>query len=163
MFTHRPATAEDFAIICQFPQSAEELFYMAATAVFPLSADAIRDIAAARESPTVLTWNGEVAAFASLYFNKAEQAWFIGNVIVAPNHRGKGAARKLVAVMAEKAIQRFAVKDIRLSCFNQNTAGLRLYTKLGFTPYAMSERKMDQGEPLVKFDLKCELGKIARC
>jgi RimJ/RimL family protein N-acetyltransferase len=161
MFTQRPVEADDFAKICRVPSTAEELFYMAPTAMFPLSPDALRDIVAQRESPTVLILNGDIAAFASLYFNKIEQTYFIGNVIVAPSHRGKGAAGKLISVMTEIARQRFSIQDIRLSCFNMNTAGLRLYTKLGFIPYAMAERRNTKGEYLVKFDLKCELGKIA--
>lgn len=29
---------------------------------------------------------------------------------------------------------------VQISCFNENTAGLLLYPKLGFVPYAIEER-----------------------
>lgn len=160
MFSHRPAVSEDFTTICRFPSNADELFYMAPSASFPLTPNALQAIAKDRESPTVVTWNNDVAAYAALYFNKFAQTYFIGNVIVAPAHRGKGAAAELIGIMADIARRRFDVQDIRLSCMNQNTAGLRLYTKLGFTPYAMEERQNSQGERMVKIDLKCDLGKI---
>jgi len=157
MFSHRPVTTDDFEIICRFPSSAEELFYMAPTAAFPLSRDALRDIVAARESPTVLTWNNDPAAFASLYHCEAGQSCFIGNVIVAPDQRGKGAARELVNAMMEIARHRFAARDVRLSCFNANTGGLLLYAKLGFTPYAAEERRNSQGDRLALIHMRREL------
>jgi len=44
--------------------------------------------------------------------------------------------------MAAKALSRHAAREVRISCFNGNVAGLLLYAKLGFAPYAV-ERRLD--------------------
>ncbi|MBL4720787.1 MAG: GNAT family N-acetyltransferase [Alphaproteobacteria bacterium] len=139
MFAHRAATTPDFLEIQQFPINAEELSFMAPNLSFPLDAQALADIAATRDAPTVLTQNGVIAGYAALYVRDGHRC--IGNVIVAPSFRGKGAGRALIDVMSQIAKKQFDALDVHLSCTNRNTIGLLLYTKLGFTPYAIATRE----------------------
>jgi ribosomal protein S18 acetylase RimI-like enzyme len=138
MFSHRPAKSPDFEKISTFPATADELYFMAPNAPFPLTARYLEALADERDAPTVLTLNGAIAGYACLYQRDGHR--FIGNVIVGPVHRGKGAAKALINAMCEIARNRFGAPEIRLSCAGNNTTGLLLYAKLGFTPYAIAER-----------------------
>jgi ribosomal protein S18 acetylase RimI-like enzyme len=144
MFTHRPAISPDFKEISQFPANAEELYFMAPQVQFPLSAQTLEDIASTRNAPTVLTLDGAIAGYACLY--QRDSQYFIGNVIVAPSHRGKGAARALINIMGDIAQSEFGAQEIHLSCASRNTSGLLLYAALGFTPYAIAERACVAGD-----------------
>ncbi|MCY1457973.1 hypothetical protein D9M71_753120 [compost metagenome] len=62
-------------------------------------------------------------------------------MVVAPAARGHGVARYLVQSMIELARRQFEAREVPVSCFNSNTAGLLLYPQLGFTPFAIEERQ----------------------
>ncbi|MOA48610.1 Acetyltransferase (GNAT) family protein [compost metagenome] len=61
--------------------------------------------------------------------------------MVAPTARGHGVARYLVQCMIELARYQFNAREVWVSCFNSNTAGLLLYPQLGFAPFAIEERQ----------------------
>lgn len=46
----------------------------------------------------------------------------------------------IVETMTGLAFERYGANEVQISCFNENTAGLLLYPKLGFVPYAIEER-----------------------
>jgi RimJ/RimL family protein N-acetyltransferase len=68
--------------------------------------------------------------------------------------RGQGAGRYLVETMIQMAFTRHNVKEVQISCFNQNVAGLLLYQKLGFRPFAIEERTDKQGARAALIHLK---------
>jgi GNAT superfamily N-acetyltransferase len=80
--------------------------------------------------------------FANFYVREKGGACAIGNVVVAPEARGQGVGRYLIETMAAKALREHAAREVRISCFNGNVAGLLLYAELGFAPYAV-ERRLD--------------------
>jgi hypothetical protein len=43
--------------------------------------------------------------------------------------------------MIELAVSKHQAKEVSISCFNQNVIGLLLYSKIGFKPYDIEERK----------------------
>ncbi|PWB31394.1 GNAT family N-acetyltransferase [Pseudomonas sp. SDI] len=138
--THRPVTAADIDTLLTFPQGARELFFMFPKAQYPLTAAQLAAAIAQRFDSTVFELDGAVVGFANFY--QAEHAGIccIGNVVVAPTARGKGVATFIINSMTQLAAERHAAREVQLSCFNENTAGLLLYPRLGFVPFDIEER-----------------------
>ena len=63
---------------------------------------------------------------------KGNAGWFISNLAVHPDHRGKGIAGELISAGMELARQK-AAQRISLEVRTQNVPALRLYQDLGFT------------------------------
>lgn len=142
LLSHRHVRPADVPRICAFPQSAEELYYLFPKATFPLTPEQLQRAIDQRFDSTVVLLAGEVAGFANFYVREKGGACAIGNVVVAPAARGQGVGRYLIETMATKALREHEAREVRISCFNGNVAGLLLYAKLGFAPYAV-ERRLD--------------------
>lgn len=145
LLTHRPVSEADIQVICGFPQTADELFHLFPVAEFPLTPSQLRAAIAQRADSTVVELDGQVVAFANFYRWETGGRCSIGNVIVSPQARGRGVGRYLIEQMNALAFSKHRATEITVSCFNQNVAGLLLYPKLGFQPYAIEER-LDKGE-----------------
>ncbi|MFT4302604.1 MAG: GNAT family N-acetyltransferase [Desulfovibrio sp.] len=145
--THRPVQPEDISAICRFPQTEEELFFMFPGADYPLTPPQLKEIISKRADSTVVLLDGKVAAFANFYQWEAGGRCAIGNVVVAPEARRKGIARYLVTEMIRLAFSRYQAAEVALSCFSQNSAGLLLYSQMGFQPYALEVRTDRHGNP----------------
>lgn len=156
MFGHRPARHEDFAIIAQFPQDAWELFFMHPRGVFPLTAEQLEEVARNRVHPTVITFSDEVIGYCSMYNVTEEECW-LGNVIVAPHFRGKGAGKYLIQTMMQLAKTELKVKRFRLVCHNINTHALLYYMRLGFKPFDFKTMKDPDGNDVVGIMMEVEL------
>ncbi|MDF2815745.1 MAG: hypothetical protein K0Q81_1945, partial [Paenibacillus sp.] len=96
MYTFRGSVKEDYAIISTFPQNAEELFSMGFPGGdFPLQPEALQTKAESRWKPTVVLDGNLVVGYANMYgVEEAKHGW-LGNVIIAADYRGKGAASAL--------------------------------------------------------------------
>lgn len=143
--THRPVDEKDIPVICSFPQSEDELFFLFPKAVFPLAPSQLQGAIAQRSDSTVVELGGEVVAFANFYRWKSGGCCSIGNVIVSPAARGRGVGRYLTEQMIGLAFSKHQATEVTVSCFNQNVVGLLLYPKLGFLPYAIEERQDKKG------------------
>jgi RimJ/RimL family protein N-acetyltransferase len=142
LFTHREVRAEDVERICSFPQSAEELFFLFPKATHPLTPEQLQRAIDQRFDSTVVLLDGEVSGFANFYVREVKGSCAIGNVVVAPEARAKGVGRYLIETMTTAALRKHGAREVRISCFNGNVAGLLLYSKLGFVPYRV-ERRLD--------------------
>ncbi|EOV8178588.1 GNAT family N-acetyltransferase [Raoultella planticola] len=142
---HRAATEEDIAIICNFIKNPTELFYFFPKAEFPLTVSQLREAIAQRQDSTVFVINEVPVGFANIYRWEQGGCCSIGNVIISPEFRGQGVCRYLIATMCSIAREKYQASDISVSCFNQNTSGLLVYTALGFTPSAIEKRKDKSG------------------
>jgi RimJ/RimL family protein N-acetyltransferase len=142
LLSHREVRADDVPRICAFPQSAEELYYLFPRATWPLTPDQLQRAIDQRFDSTVILDGGGVAGFANFYVREPGGTCAIGNVVVDPTARGRGIGRYLIETMAAKALRDHAAREVKISCFNGNVAGLLLYAKLGFVPYAV-ERRLD--------------------
>jgi RimJ/RimL family protein N-acetyltransferase len=98
------------------------------------------DAIAQRFDSTIIEAGNRVVGFANFYRAEKGGVCCIGNVIVAQEARGKGVATFLVETMTALAFDRYDATEVQVSCFNENTAGLLLYPKLGFLPFAVEER-----------------------
>lgn len=143
--THRPIVEKDIQAVCGFPQSEDELFFLFPKAEFPLAPSQLQESIAQRSNSTVVELDGEVVAFANFYRWETAGSCAIGNVIVSPLARGRGVGRYLIEQMTKLAFSKYMAIEVTVSCFNQNVAGLLLYPKLGFQPYAVEERKNKKG------------------
>lgn len=142
---HRPVTEKDIQLICGFPQSEDELFFLFPKATFPLATSQMQDAIAQRSDSTVIELGGKVVAFANFYRWETGGSCSIGNVIVSPAVRGSGVGTYLIEQMVGLAFSKHQAAEVTVSCFNQNVAGLLLYPKLGFQPYAIEERQDKKG------------------
>jgi len=135
----REATESDFEEIIRLMPTREELFYVYPKGRHPLTVDQLRFLAEDRKEMTVAVENAEVIGFANLYNVRPYQSAFIGNVVVSHRLRGQGIGRRLVSHMMRKAFDRYAVEQVRISVFNDNTSALLLYASMQFQPYAVEE------------------------
>ena len=137
---HRPVKADDIKNICSFPLNARELFFMFPKAQYPLTEAQLSNAIAQRFDSTVVETENNVVGFANFYRAETGGLCCIGYVIVAQEARGKGLANFIVETMTALAFDRYDATEVQISCFNENTAGLLLYPKLGFLPFAVEER-----------------------
>ncbi|PYI54803.1 GNAT family N-acetyltransferase [Paenibacillus flagellatus] len=150
MYVCRPATRDDFPIVAAFPQSEDELFFMFPSADYPLRAEQLEANARDRLFPTVVTDDaGAVAGYANIYGYTEGSHCSLGNVIVSPDHRGRGAARFLIETMIAKARDELRVPRLVLTCHHPNTRGMLFYDKLGFKPFGLKKITNRRGDVIV--------------
>lgn len=152
----RPVRDADLSAICTFARSSEELYYLAPRASFPLTPQQLIASIAQRSDSSVVCCDEEVLGFANIYRCEEGACW-VGNVVVAPRARRRGVARFLMQRMARLATERHGARELRVSCFNPNTAGLLLYSRLGYTPFALEERLDGQQQPIMLIHLRLPL------
>ncbi len=153
----RPVEERDVPVICSFPQSASELFFLFPKASYPLTPAQLREAIAGRSDATVVEADGKVAGFANFYRWEPGGACSIGNVVVSPAARGKGVGRFLVETMIGLASSRHRATEVNVACFNNNAIGLLLYTTLGFQPFAVEERQDREGNRLALIHMRLQL------
>ncbi len=151
--TVRPAQAADLAEVVTFPQNPDELFYCYPKASWPLSVGQLAAAMAERRDSTVVCLDGRVAGFANFYQWQHGEYCALGNLMVAPWARGQGVAQRLIEAMEALARQHFKAREVRVSCFNANSAGLLLYPRLGYALSGLVERQdhRQQRVALVQF------------
>jgi GNAT superfamily N-acetyltransferase len=145
MLSHRPVQDQDISTICQFPQTEIELFFMYPKATYPLTCDQLKAAIDQRSDSTVVMLDKSISGFANFYISEPGEKCCIGNLIIAPDKRGKGVGKYLVETMVQLAYRNYRAMEIHISCFNQNVAGLLLYTRCGFCPFAIDERVDKEG------------------
>ncbi|MEW5772855.1 MAG: MFS transporter [Thermodesulfobacteriota bacterium] len=146
--SHRELAVADASIICGFPESDKELFYMFPSAQPPLSPDHLLNTARQRKSPTVALSGGEVAGYANFISCEPDGLCSVGNVVVGPRFRRHGVGAYLMQIMAEKAKKEYRAARLRASVFNENTPAVLFYNRLGFTPAGMEARQDQDGNVL---------------
>lgn len=156
-FQTRPLAPEDLPTICAFPQSQEELFFLFPRGRYPLTPDQLAEAVAPRRDATVVTEAGRVLAFADFYRWAPGGDWAVGHVVVAPDARGRGVGRYLMAAMGERARAGHQARALTVSCFQGNGAGLLFYHHLGFVPYGLEERQDWFGYPMALIHLRLNL------
>ena len=157
---HRPINEKDIQVICGFPQNEDELFFLFPQATFPLTPSQLQNAITRRADSTVVEHEGEVIAFANFYRWEAGGRCSIGNVIVSPAERGRGVGRYLIEQMISLAFSKHQAAEVTVSCFGQNVAGLLLYPKLGFQPYAIEERQDKNGNRVALIHMRLPRNEI---
>ena len=155
--TFRPIQIEDIPRICEFPQTAEELFFMFPKASYPLTIEQLEKSIETRFDSSVVCYENQPAAFANIYELVINHYCCIGNVIADPLKRGLGIGRFLLDQLINVAIQKYNVKEIRLVCFTTNTQALLFYTKYGFKPVEIKPRENLNGEQIAAIYMSLDL------
>jgi ribosomal protein S18 acetylase RimI-like enzyme len=153
MYNHRQLKKADAETICCFPLSEKELFYMFPRTSFPLTPEQLISAAEVRSCPTVVTLENTIVGYGNFINADLGDHCTIGNLIVNPDYRRKGVASYLVKTFVEIAFTEFHAKYVRISCFNDNTAGLLLYKKLGFLPVDLEQRQSHDGKVIAVIHL----------
>ncbi len=158
MFRYRDAIRDDFAVIATFPRNRREAYYMYPRGNYPLTAEQLYEAAQQRTCCTVvLDAEGNIAAYANIYkWVEGEECW-IGNVIVRPEYRGKGAGRFLIEVMKKRAREELNVNTMKLICHNTNTRALLFYAKLGFIPFEVRKQVDYDNHEIAQICMKTDL------
>lgn len=158
-YSYRPLSDDDLAVICAFPQNAEELFYMGPSYSFPLTPEQIKSRLPDRYCPTVILDRDRMpVAYANLYDpNTEESSCWLGNVIVSPEHRGTGTAAFLIEMMMTRAREELGCERMKLYCHNTNTRALLFYTKIGFIPIGSKPRLNHKQQPIVAIEMEKHL------
>lgn len=157
-FRVRPVEEDDIAAICGWSENAQELFWMFPAASWPLDEEQLRAAIEARSDSTVVLYDGRPAAFANFYKVKPGKFCAIGNVIVAPEYRGRGVATFLISEMERAAAEKYGAKEVSISCFNRNKEAISLYTKLGYSPYDIERRADGSGATALLIKMKKRVG-----
>jgi RimJ/RimL family protein N-acetyltransferase len=144
----------DIPHICRFPQNEDELFFMFPRAEFPLQADELKEAINQRRESTVVLLGQTVVGFANFYKWEQGGRCSIGNVIISPEVRCTGIASQLIMHMVNVAFKWYDAKEVSVSCFCTNIAGLLLYPKIGFIPYEIEERLSKNDERLALIHMK---------
>jgi ribosomal protein S18 acetylase RimI-like enzyme len=151
---HRPASAEDLHDVVRFPQDPDELFFAYPKASWPLTVGQLAAAMAERRGSTVALLDGKVAGFANFYQWQQGEFCALGNMMVAPWARGQGVAQYLIETMERLAREQYKARLMKVSCFNANAGGLLLYSRLGYQPRGIVERRSQDGRrvALVQLD-----------
>ena len=152
--SYRTVEKTDFEIICSLPKKIEELFFMFPKAEYPLTVNQLKTAIESRFDSTVIIYDEEIVGFANFYELNRNDYCSIGNVIVKSSFREKGIGRFLIETMEGVGIKKYNVSEFRLSCFNTNTNGILLYSKLGYKPYEIEKRISREGENLALIKMK---------
>lgn len=154
MFLHRPLEEKDIPVICGFPQSVDELFYMFPKATYPLTPHQLKEAITHCSDSTVIEMDGTVVGFANFSRWEFRGRCSLGNVIISPHARSRGVGRYLISYMIDIAFDKHEAREVTASCFNRNVPGLLFYPKLGFQPYAVDERQDKHGARVALIHLR---------
>jgi ribosomal protein S18 acetylase RimI-like enzyme len=157
MYTYRFAIPNDYPVICTFPQNAQELFAMYPVGKYPLTPEQMVEAVKTRLNPTVVLNGDRVVGYANFYGLEEAVKCYLGNVIVDPSFRGKGAAAELIQVMIRQAKEDLKVRKLQLVCHNTNVTGLLFYKKLGFKPFSLHPMKNHLGDTIVGISMEIDL------
>lgn len=151
--SHRPVQDSDLPALCEFSKNPTELMFWFPRAQFPLTPVQLEAAIAERRDNRVVVADGRVVGFSN-FCRWADEVYAIGNAVVDPAYRGQGVGRYLLKMMIGRAFETHGAREVVLSCFNANVVGLLLYQALGFTPYAIEERRSVAGERVALIHLR---------
>jgi ribosomal protein S18 acetylase RimI-like enzyme len=154
LFSFRQAVQSDLIALLQFNLSDQELFYFFPAAQPPLTLEQLQQQLNERYQSTVMLEDDKVVGFANFYNVKNHNLAFIGNVVIDPEKRRQRLGSRLVRTIIDKGFKELKLRQIHLSCYNDNNSALLFYHSLGFKPYAMEKRKDWENKDTILLHLK---------
>lgn len=158
--SYRTVEVSDLEKICQLPKNEEELFFMFPKAEYPLTENQLESAINSRFDSTVILYSNITVGFANFYEVKKNEYSSIGNVVVDANYRNLGIGKYLIQTMEQIAIEKYSVSELHISCFNTNTKGILLYSKLGYIPYQIEKWLNPKNKLLALIKMKKTISSI---
>lgn len=149
----REARPSDFAAIARLIENRAELFWIYPQGDYPLTPAQLHSLAEVRSDLTVATQGGAVIGFANLYDIEPGDSAFIGNVVIGQAFRGQGRGAVLMRYMVNLAFSKYALREVRIAVFSDNLPALLLYSKMGFRPCSVEERRDGEGRRVALLQL----------
>lgn len=150
----RDVRSEDIKYICSMPQNAAELYHMFPKAEYPLCEEQMEETLTTRFCSTVFLHDNKVIGFANFYEVKEQEYCSLGNLIISSEYRHKGIGRFIIKTMERKGTELYGIKEMHISCFNDNTSGLLLYNELNYIPYSFEKRINKEMHSIVLIKMK---------
>ncbi len=140
MYTFRAAQQSDLENVLKFPLNRTELFYFFPSAAYPLTLEQLEKQLSSRHESIIMLEDEQLVGFANFYNVEKHNIAFIGNVIIKPDKRRLGLGQKLLQQMINNGFTKLQLKEVHLSCYQDNIPALSFYKKIGFKAYAKEER-----------------------
>ena len=153
---YRRANADDYVAITNLITTPEELFRVYPAGRFPFTLEQLNQLALVRMELSVATVANQVVAFANLYGYEPNQHIFIGNLVIDQAYRGNGIGEGMVRYLLKQVFYKYRLMEARISVFSDNIPALLLYSKMGFEPYQLEERKNFNKQRVVLLHMKMD-------
>lgn len=140
MYSFCSAQQSDLEQIVDFCLNKTELFYFSPSAAYPLTLEQLERQLSREHASIVMLENDLVVGFANFCNVEKHNIAFIGNVIIKPEKRKQGLGEKLLLQMINNGFIKLQLKEIHLSCYQDNISALSFYKKIGFKAYAKEDR-----------------------
>ena len=154
MVVIREASRCDYEGISNLITNEDELFLVYPSGSYPFTIDQVKRLSQLRKDLTVLTLEDKVVGFANFYDLEPEKFVFIGNVVIDRSFRGEGLGKKIIMHMLKIAFEKYKLPEVRISVFSDNAPALLLYSRFGFCPYDIEERKNPKGESVALIHMR---------
>lgn len=139
MLTLRPFAMSDFALLASWFSSLQQVVQWGGSHLsFPLTQDDASHMLAEGQTtpPSRLCWmvdRGDTAiGHVQLAYDWHDGNARLGRVAIAPNQRGQGLARPMVALMIDEAFRTPGIERLELNVYTFNTPAIHTYQALGF-------------------------------
>ncbi len=144
----RPFLPDQAELVSSWAPTEREVWTWVSRRTVPVPPDAIRGWAAEEGSLTYLVHEGdEPVAFGQIWLDDDEEDAELARLLVAPDHRGRGVGRRMVAAMTEVARQHKAHVAMRVAPGNESA--LRAYAAAGFERVdPATEKEWNEGQPV---------------
>ncbi len=136
----RPTQSSDLKQILNFNLDRTELFYFSPSAAYPLTLEQLEQQLSKHHESIVMLNDKEIVGFANFYKVDKHNIAFIGNLLIKPEKRKQGLGKQLLQYMIKYGFTKLHLKQVHLSCYQDNLPALSLYKSLGFKAYAHEER-----------------------
>lgn len=153
---YRRAKSDDYDAISRLITSPHELFRVYPAGRFPFSREQVNQLALIRMELSVATVANKVVAFGNLYGYEPNRHIFIGNLIIDRVYRDNGIGQGMVQYLLKQVFYKYRLMEARISVFSDNVPALLLYSKLGFEPYQLEQRKNFSKQRVVLLHMKMD-------
>ena len=96
-------------------------------------------------------WRGEIRGYALIFFRRGSRVGRLYSFAVAPEHRGQGLAKALLAA-AERAAREHGSSAMQLEVRADNVEARALYARLGYRPIGSTLAYYDDGMDAVRME-----------
>ena len=139
MLKHRQFKNEDLKLICTFPKSEQEVFFISTNLTYPLAQKQFSDSIKSHKESTTFLFDDCPIGYADFYQYEGDDRLYIGNIMLDSSYRGRGYGKMIVKIMLEK-LKKHKQKEALLCVSSNNINSILLYRSMCFIPYEVEKR-----------------------